>query len=126
VIGPNGLGLIRGPSRLGRLTRLYGRPTSLRVAAGGCAATWRTLGLGVVFDRRRCSAAATLESAVVTGGRWSTLQGTRVGDAVPRMRWQQPAATAIGRHLWRLASGTQRLTAVARAGTVVALRLGPP
>jgi hypothetical protein len=128
VVGPNGLGLIRGANRLATLERLYGR-ASLHAGGVGCTATWRGLGLAVIFATPSCDGGAVLRRAVVTGRRWQTLSGTRVGDAVGAMRWRQRDAKALssrdGTTTWLLASARRaphpRLLAAATGGRVASL-----
>ena len=111
MLGPNGLGLIRGPNRLDSLRRIYGRPSSLR-SGTGCVATWRGIGLRVELAGGGCSGGSVLRSATVWGSDWSTLDGTRVGDSVPQMRWQQPGARRVAGGAWLLAVRSERLYAV--------------
>ena len=111
VIGPNGVGLIRGPNRLDRLTHLFGAPSSLRtghVPGGRCTARWRAIGLVVTFGRAACDRDAVLVRALVSGKAWSSLNGTHVGDHLAQMRWQQPGAKVLsstrGSSVWLLGS----------------------
>lgn len=111
VIGRNGVGLIRGPNRLDQLTHLFGAPTSLRngpAPGRRCTATWRAIGLVVMFGRAVCDRDAVLDRAFVSGKAWSSLNGTHIGDRVPQMRWQQPGAKLLtrtrGNSVWLLGS----------------------
>ena len=108
VIGPNGVGLIRGPNRLDVLTRVFG-PATLRAARSHserCTARWKRVGLVATFDRATCAPEAVMVGAVVTGRSWSTLTGTRIGDPVGRMLWVQPTVTLASRSgrtsVWRI------------------------
>jgi hypothetical protein len=126
VIGPNGLGLIHGPNRLDSLRRVYGRPSSLQ-GGTGCVATWPAIGLRVELAGGACAGSSLLRRASVSGSDWSTLDGTRVGDPVPQMRWQQPGARRVAGGAWLLAVRSERLYAVATpAGRIASFRLSVP
>jgi hypothetical protein len=126
-IGQNGVGLIRGPNTLAALRRLYGPESSLSHGAR-CVATWRTIGLRADFATRSCAGGAV--SALVTGSAWSSLDGTRVGDSVPHMRWLQAdarlVATRGGTSSWLLSKAhpprRSQLVALTANGAVASLR----
>jgi hypothetical protein len=127
VVGQNGLSLIRGPNVLRSLEQRLGVPSSLRTTAAGCRALWPKLRLEATLTR--CVLDAPVRGAVIRGLPWSTLDGTRVGDPLPRMRWQQPDArlvsTGRGESVWLLtkshAPRSSRLYATVRSGRVAAL-----
>ena len=101
VIGQNGLGLIRGANTLGRLTRLYGQPSS----TGLCRAAWKPIGLAVTFGGPRCD---VLIAAKAVGPRWSSLGGVHVGDSVARMVWiTQTRSRPVGGRIWVIGRGAQ-------------------
>jgi hypothetical protein len=102
VVGRNGLGLLRGVNTRARLERLYGPGT-----AAGCALVWPRIGLRASFAS--CKADAALTRAIVTGPRWSTLDGVHVGDSIARMLWQDTGAKRV-HGAWILGGvGVQRL-----------------
>jgi hypothetical protein len=127
VIGQNGLGLIRGTNHLAALVRLYGGSSSRSVVSGHCLAQWRKIGLRVTFGGSRCTGASVLAGAVVSGDRWSSLSGARIGEPVAQMLWNVQAAKAVAPGRWVLAaggvSGAARLVAVVAGGKVVEMRL---
>lgn len=134
VIGPNGLGRIRGPNQLGALSRVFGPPSLLRAGqpgVGRCTARWRTIGLSTTFGRPACHVDAVMIEAVVTGPAWSTLTGTRIGDPVGKMRWLQPVSRPVSatrsRSVWLLGASRRTpflsLYATARSGRVTAFAL---
>jgi hypothetical protein len=132
VIGQNGVGLIRGANRFSDLKRLYGAPSSVL----HCTAVWSTIGLRAVLGTRpnSCAGDPAVTRALATDPRWSTLNGTRVGDSVPRMRWQEPDAMDVGhgpvggsRDAWLLAtahhkSGRSELHALSNRNRIEALQ----
>jgi hypothetical protein len=128
VIGQNGVGLIRGPNTLAALRRVYGPEGSLRRGAG-CVAAWPAIGLRATFRVGACVGGAV--SALATGPRWSSLDGTHIGDPVPELRWRQPGtklvSTQAGESSWLLskAHAPRRSTLVALVrggGSVAAFR----
>jgi hypothetical protein len=118
VIGQNGVGLIRGPNRLGSLERVDGQPSSLHAGRASCTASWRPIGLVATFAGGRC--VGVLTTATVTGARWCTLNGGWIGDPVAEMEWREPEVKPISAHRWLLVSRgrerTSRLLASAGAG----------
>lgn len=130
VVGPNGLGLIRGPNTLARVERVYGH--GVPASGGGvCRVTWRPIGLTAVFAGGRCASVDPLSAATVTGRSWSSLSGVHVGDPVARMVWEDQTAKLVSRsggHTTWLLGGVGRtrhakLLAVAGSTiTVFALR----
>lgn len=103
VIGQNGVGLIRGPNRPAALARLYGP-----------RAGWPRLGLRVVLAPD--GAARRID---VTGSRWTSLSGVRVGDPLARLLWQVPGAKRLAPGTWLLArgrNGSRLLAFVGAAG----------
>ena len=96
VIGRNGVGLIRGPNTLARVRAVYG-PGTTASQGGPCRVTWRPAGLTAVFAGARCTNGAVLVGATVTGPKWSSLSGVRVGDPVGRMVWEDQTAKLLYR-----------------------------
>jgi len=96
VVGRNGLGLIRGPNTLARVRKLYGDGDA-RSVGGTCRVDWPAIGLTASFAGRRCASGSLLSGATVTGSRWSSLSGVRVGDPVARMVWQDQTAKLLSR-----------------------------
>jgi hypothetical protein len=130
VVGRNGVGLLRGPNTLARIRRLYG-PGAAAPRGGACRVTWPSAGLTAVFAGARCTDGALLVGATVTGAKWSSLSGVRVGDPVGRMVWEDQTAKLLsrahGRRTWvlgGLGSKGQRLLAVSNAsGRITSLVL---
>ena len=129
VIGQNGLGLIRGPNRLDRLEQLFGAASSLQSSAALCSAAWSSVGLRATFAGSGCTSGSILRSATVSGARWSSLNGIRIGETVAEMRWQSPGtkriSSAHGHTVWLLstaiASSSQLFAVTGPAGTVTSL-----
>ena len=129
VIGQNGLGLIRGPNRLDRLEQLFGAASSLQSSAALCSAAWSSVGLRATFAGSGCTSGSILRSATVSGARWSSLNGIRIGETVAEMRWQSPGtkriSSAHGHAVWLLstaiASSSQLFAVTGPAGTVTSL-----
>jgi hypothetical protein len=88
VIGQNGLALIRGKNTLAELVSRFGP-----------AARWRAIGLIVTFRR------GVLVRASVTGHRWTTLTGARVGDPLAELIWRIGGRRVAGG--WLVATGAQ-------------------
>ena len=117
VIGQNGLAHIHGANTLSRLEQIYGKPSETKP----CRAMWKDIGLQVTFSGPSCD---VLDGASVTGSRWSSLSGVRIGDSVAKMVWltQTRSRPALG-HVWVISRGAQyrsELVAwIGRRGTVV-------
>jgi hypothetical protein len=128
VVGRNGLGLIRGPNTLARVRKLYGGGVA-RSAGGACRVGWPAIGLTASFAGRSCTSGSLLTGATVTGSRWSSLSGVRVGDPVARMVWQDQTAKLVSRvggaSTWLLggvgSKHRSELVAECRGGVVRAL-----
>jgi hypothetical protein len=78
----------------------YGRPTSVRrrFQGGACDVRWRAIGLFVEFynlggDDSCRPASGRFRRATMTGRRWRTAKGLRIGDSVARLRRLYPRAT---------------------------------
>jgi len=99
VVGPHGLGLIRGPNTLAVVRKLYGRGTA-SAGTGSCRVVWSSLGLEATFTN--CSGSGVLTEAIATGTRWSSLAGVHVGDSVARMLWDDQAAKRLSGNTWLL------------------------
>lgn len=129
VIGQNGLALIRGPNRLARLEQLYGAASTRRSGPASCRAAWDAIGLQATFAGARCTSGSTLRSATVSGSRWSSLDGIRVGETTAELRWQLPGAKLVSstheRTVWLLstaiASSAKLFAVTGRSGTVTSL-----
>jgi hypothetical protein len=130
VIGQNGLGLVRGPNRLGRLEQLFGAAPTLHSGAALCIAAWSSIGLRATFAGSRCASGSTLRSATVSGAKWSSLNGVRIGETTAEMRWRFPGtkriSSAHGHMVWLLstaiAARSQLFAVTGPAGTVTSLR----
>jgi hypothetical protein len=90
-----------GPLRVGSATpaqaiAAYGAPSALRRQGTTCTSRWPAIALSLgflSFDANPCSA-GVLVHAVVTGRRWRTNRGLRIGDSRARLRALYPGATA--------------------------------
>ncbi|HET9507743.1 MAG TPA: hypothetical protein VFO81_07355 [Gaiellaceae bacterium] len=75
----------------------FGAPTATRREPPyGCVATWRALGLTLLFlelsDRNPCAAGVMLRATVTSRGAWRTSKGLRKGDSIARLRLLYPRA----------------------------------
>ncbi len=111
--------------------RLFGAPAIVRRQGTSCFATWPRAGVQIeffAFAPADPCAAGTVLRATLSGGRWRTAKGLRVGDATPRIAALYPHATKH-RDGWWLAKGGCELEnygkVIARVsrGKVVALLL---
>lgn len=96
IVGRNGLGLIHGPNTLERIEKLYGHGAAA-VLGPMCRVDWSAIGLTASFAGRSCAGGSVLAGATVTGTRWSSPSGVRVGDPIARMVWQDQTAKLLSR-----------------------------
>ena len=90
---------VQANGRLAGALRAFGQPTS-RVRHpqhGMCVVRWARLGLRIAFynlaDKNPClGATGFFGSAVMTGPRWRTSAGLRIGAALSAVRTRHPAA----------------------------------
>lgn len=99
LLGRNGLGLIPGTKTLAGIRKLFGGST--RAIGSSCRLSSFSLGFTATFAGT-CTAKAAFVAATVTGSRWSSLDGVRIGDSVARMRWQDAAARELSAGVWLL------------------------
>jgi hypothetical protein len=123
VIGQNGLGLIQGRNTLAALKGTFGAPSTV----AQCRATWRSIGLVATFAGALCTDSSALAGATVSGSRWGSLRGVRVGDSVAKLLWQAQDAKRLAPAQWLLASGGSshhaKLVAAIHAGKVTSFVL---
>jgi hypothetical protein len=125
VVGPSGLGLLRGTNTVARLRTLYGAGDAIATATG-CRMTWPAAGLTAQFAS--CAGGSALVRADVVGARWSSLAGVRVGDPLARLVWQDQRAARFAAAAWILggvgrAHPPRLLALVGPAGTVTGFRV---
>ena len=74
---------------------IFGPPTTVRVHKPyECFVSWRRYGLSVdffAFEGAPCATGGAL-TLTVTGTRWQTEKGLRIGDSVSRLRTRYPGA----------------------------------
>jgi hypothetical protein len=127
---------VGGARPLGSFVARFGEPTLRRRADVACDVRWSRPGLRARFANfgglNPCSAAGgRAQRAVLTGPRWRTLRGLRVGDPLARLRATYPDAVLRNRVWWLarayspIGAGGEYpvLAAVVRSGEVRALRL---
>jgi hypothetical protein len=88
---------VKADGSLGGAVEAFGDPSTRRRHGIACDLTWRSLGLWINFYslslRNPCSAqGGRFGAAVVTGRRWRTSLGLRIGDPVARLRRLYPRA----------------------------------
>ncbi len=137
--------LVRGDSYIGTfavkhdgtfagLTRAFGTATALRHVPTGCRATWPRMGLSAdLYNLGAGGRCKYFHHAVLTGSRWKTANGLRIGDSSSKARRLFPRARKHRAWLWLIsrtyAVGPYRypgLAALIRAGRVAALRVEYP
>jgi hypothetical protein len=90
----------RDGTRVG-LVRAFGRPTTLRHTVTGCRARWPQLGMRVdLYNLGRGDRCKFFRKAVLTGRRWQTAKGLRIGDSLARARELFPRARRHGVWMW--------------------------
>jgi hypothetical protein len=128
---------VGGREPLGDFVARFGAPTvRRRVEQVACDVRWSPIGLRVLFANLGgldpCSdEGGHAQRAVVTGARWRTARGLRIGDSLARLRERYPGAVLRNRVWWLARAfspiGTGGdypvLAAVVRSGEVRALRL---
>lgn len=96
---------VKADGSLGGAVDEFGRPSSTRRTGGACDLTWSGLGLRIHFynlgARDPCSReGGRFGTAVITGRRWRTSLGLRIGDSVTRLRRLYPRARFHRRPLY--------------------------
>ena len=86
------------------LRAAFGAPTLLRRNGLSCFARWRPHGLAVELynlgGANPCSPAGRFGAATMTGARWRTTVGLRIGDPSSRVRRLYRRATRRGAWFW--------------------------
>jgi hypothetical protein len=126
--------------------RAYGRPD--RRDAGGCGNIWKRLGLRLITadfgGGPACAGTTPVQQIEITGRRWVTERGLRVGDSLDRVRELYPELRRFSdlygsapayRHEWALVlepsqvggppNLIDRLSAEIRKRKVVSLTVAP-
>jgi hypothetical protein len=93
--------------------RAYGKPDGK--SPSGCPNKWRKLGVRIVTadfgGGPACAASTPVQTIVVTGRRWATERGLKVGDSLDRVRELYPelkrfsdlyGKAPVYRHTWAL------------------------
>jgi hypothetical protein len=142
VPGPT---VVRGDSQIGTfhvrggtltgLSRAFGAPASLRRISTGCRGAWPRLGMEVDLYNLGTTGGPCkfFHHALLTGKRWRTANGLRIGDSLSRLqrlfpgvithgswRWLIPRSYIIGPYTYA------GLSARVVSGRVVALRVEFP
>ncbi len=102
VRGDHSFGGVTLGAKLVDAKRVFGPPSSLRQKQMSCIVSWKRYGLVVeffAFEPRPCSAGTVL-TATMTGTRWRTLSGLRVGDAGAAVKRRHPRATRHSDGWW--------------------------
>ena len=97
---------------LGGLEAAFGKPGRLTPTQDGCTALWGSIGLRVslynLAGGNPCKPKTGFHStSVMTGKRWSTNKGLRIGDAVARLKALYPKAKLHGSQYWLVPRFTQ-------------------
>jgi hypothetical protein len=102
--------------------KTLGKPTRVAKAGMSCTATWRRHGLVVeffAFEPDNPCTRGTLLSATMTGTRWHTLNGLRIGDAVGVLQRKFPRATLHPDGWWLVARKHCELAGFSPYGSLI-------
>ena len=129
---------VRADGTLAGALRQFGRPTSIRRGraydATSCYVAWRPLGLRMTFSKRGrgnpCDPrSGEFAHALMTGARWRTAKGLRIGDPRRRLRTLYGQRRLAGAWSWLvvrynpIATVHYGLEARSSRGRVVAFRV---
>jgi hypothetical protein len=97
---------------LGGLQAAFGKPSRLTATQDGCVALWGPIGLRVTLynlgGKNPCKPkTGYFSTAVMSGTRWSTNKGLRVGASVARLKQLYPKAKLRGAAYWLVPRFTQ-------------------
>lgn len=137
IVGDESVGGFRQDGTLAEAVEVLGIPTATETGYTNCTLTWR--GAGIVMEtfysagsRDPCGPEALHVSTTVTGERWTTDRGLRIGDGGARLRELYPKAEPGAEGVWvlkrRPAPGLSfpSLEAKVTNGRVVSLKLYGP
>lgn len=102
--------------------RVFGAPSSVRMRPQSCIVSWRRYGLVVqffAFEPNPCKVGTVL-SATMTGSRWHTLSGLRIGDPASAVKQKHPRATLHDDGWWLVSRKTCELGGFQPYGSLVA------
>ena len=128
---------VRADGTLGGALAEFGTPTRISRGRGAhrrtCEVVWRPLGLRMTFSNAARNPCASrwgyFAQAVLTGARWRTAKGLRIGDPERRLRVLYTPRRSAGRWWWLVvryspvATVHYGLEAKTMNGAVVAFRL---
>lgn len=83
--------------------RVFGKPATLQSVANrlrGCRATWSDMGLTLTFQGNGCKENSTFLQARITGRKWQTLRGLRVGQPLAELKRKYPEARQEPGNVW--------------------------
>ena len=88
----------------------FGRPSSSRDRDSLCPIAWRSVGVRILFANFGAGSACaprlgSAQVAVVSGRRWRTAQGLRIGETPGRLREVYPGADRVGARSYRIVTG---------------------
>ena len=88
----------------------FGRPSSRRDRGNLCPIAWRAIGVRILFANFGGGSACAprlgrAQVAVVSGRRWRTAQGLRIGATPGRLREVYPGADRVGARSYRIVTG---------------------